>query len=170
NCGSTVMSCSGLGPRFPLGATTVTCTATDMAKNTSSCSTTVTVVDTTAPKVSCVRVPAYAARDDHDHDHHHHHHRDSSGYYKVSASDSCSAPTMTFGGVRLKNGETIKITRRYGKPGVTLENRMGRPGIKHFLVGPGNVTIGAEDAAGNYSDAARRVAPDAERHHDLDQS
>jgi hypothetical protein len=172
NCGSTVMSCSGAGTSFPLGATTVTCTASDMAKNTSSCSTTVTVVDTTPPKVSCVRVPAYAAHHDKDHDRHRHHHHDSSGYFKVSGSDSCSAPTMTFGGVPLKNGETIKITRRYGKPGVTLENRMGRPGIKHFLVGPGNATVGAKDAAGNYSDAVCPLPPkphaDKHRHEGRD--
>ena len=167
NCGSTVTTCSGASTSFPLGATTVTCTASDMAKNTSSCSTTVTVVDTTPPKVSCVRVPAYAARHDGDHDRHRHHHHDSSGYFKVSGSDSCSATTMTFGGVPLKNGETIKITRRPGKPGVKLENSMGRPAIKHFLVGPGDVTVGAKDAAGNYSDAVCPLPPragDTHRH------
>lgn len=161
NCGSTVMTCSGAGTSFPLGATTVTCTATDMAKNTSTCSTTVTVVDTTPPKVSCVGVPGYPARYAHDHDGHHHHHHDASGFFKVSASDACSAPTMTFGGVPLKNGETIKITRRHGKPGVKLENSMGRPAIKHFLVGPGDVTIGAKDAAGNYADAVCPLPPRA---------
>jgi HYR domain len=161
NCGATVMSCSGSGTSFPLGATTVMCTATDIAKNTSTCTTTVTVVDTAPPRVSCVRVPGYAAHHEHDHDRHRHHHQDSSGYYKVSASDSCSTPAMTFGGVLLKNGETIKITRRYGKSGVTLEKRMGRPGIKHFLVGPGDATIGAEDAAGNYSDAVCPLPPKA---------
>src|SRR5262245_27097310 len=161
NCGSTVINCSGSGTSFPLGTTTMTCTAIDIAKNASTCTTSVTVVDTTPPRVSCVRVPGYAARGDHDHDHHRHHHHDSSGYYKVSASDSCSAPTVTFGRVPLKNGETIKITRRPGKSGVTLEKRMGRPGIKHFLVGPGNATIGAEDAAGNYSDAVCPLPPKA---------
>jgi len=162
NCGAAVMSCSGPGARFPLGATTMTCTATDMAKNTSSCSTTVTVVDTTPPKVSCVRVPG----------HHHHHHHHAGNYYKVSASDSCSTPTMTFGGVPLKNGETIEITRRHRKPGVTVEHTKGRPAIKHFLVGPGDANVVAKDAAGNNSSAVcplpAKVHGDKQRHEDRD--
>ena len=153
NCGATVMSCSGSGTSFPLGATTMTCTATDMAKNTSSCSTTVTVVDTTPPTVSCVHLPGYATRYAHHHDHERRHHHHAANYYKVSASDSCSAPTMTFGGVPLKNGETIEITRRSGKAGVRLEPSTGRPAIKHFLVGPGDAKVVATDAAGNNSSA-----------------
>jgi hypothetical protein len=161
NCGAAVMSCSGSGTSSRLGATTMTCTATDMAKNTSSCSTTVTVVDTTPPRVSCMSVPR-----------HHHHHHHAGNYYKVSASDSCSAPTMTFGGVPLKNGETIEITRRSGKPGVTLEHTKGRPAIKHFLVGPGDASVVARDAAGNRSNAVcplpAKVHGDKQRHEDRD--
>jgi HYR domain-containing protein/IPT/TIG domain-containing protein/WD40 repeat protein len=41
------------GSTFALGTTTVTCTATDAAANASSCSFDVTVVDTTAPSITC---------------------------------------------------------------------------------------------------------------------
>jgi hypothetical protein len=41
------------GSTFPLGTTTVTCTAVDASGNDSTCSFTVTVVDTTLPQVSC---------------------------------------------------------------------------------------------------------------------
>src|SRR5262249_33929099 len=145
---------------FPLGATTVTCTANDIAKNSATCTTTVTVVDTTAPRVSCVPIPAYATRYAHHHDYEHHHH-DASGYYKVSASDTCSAATMTFGGVPLKNGETIKITRRHGKPGVTLEKRMGRPGIKHVRGGPGGAHSGGKGGGRHFSGRPRPAAAGA---------
>src|SRR5207245_2816013 len=41
------------GSSFPVGTTTVTCTATDAAGHSSSCSFTVTVADTTPPSISC---------------------------------------------------------------------------------------------------------------------
>lgn len=41
------------GTSFPLGTTTVTCTATDASDNPGSCSFTVTVVDTTPPVITC---------------------------------------------------------------------------------------------------------------------
>jgi hypothetical protein len=41
------------GSTFPLGTTTVTCTATDATGNQSSCSFDVTVADTTAPEIVC---------------------------------------------------------------------------------------------------------------------
>lgn len=54
--GSVTASCTPVsGSTFPLGGTTVTCTATDNAGNTGSATFTITVVDTTPPSVS---VPA----------------------------------------------------------------------------------------------------------------
>lgn len=48
------VSCSPVsGSIFPLGAATVTCTATDASGNSSSGSFTVTVADTTAPSITC---------------------------------------------------------------------------------------------------------------------
>ena len=144
NCGAAVVTCPGSGGTFPLGTTTVTCTATDIAHNTSSCNTTVTVVDTTPPVVTCVQsvnpsgsnIPtAHKTNED--------------GFYKVSASDVCSAAQITFGGIALADGETIKITQSPGKSGVTVVNTMGPLAIKHFQVGPGDATITATDSVGN---------------------
>ena len=55
NCDGTITPvCSpAAGSFFPVGTTTVTCMATDMAGNTGSCSFTVTVNDTQAPVITC---------------------------------------------------------------------------------------------------------------------
>ncbi|MDN4594492.1 HYR domain-containing protein [Polycladomyces subterraneus] len=53
NCPVTVSCSPASGSFFPVGTTTVTCTATDAAGNTSTCSFTVTVQDTEAPVITC---------------------------------------------------------------------------------------------------------------------
>ncbi|HEY7543548.1 MAG TPA: SBBP repeat-containing protein, partial [Blastocatellia bacterium] len=54
NCPGATASCSPpSGAVFPVGATTVTCTATDSSGGTASCSFTVTVTDTQPPVISC---------------------------------------------------------------------------------------------------------------------
>jgi HYR domain-containing protein len=139
NCGAAVVSCAASAASFRVGTTPVDCTATDMSRRSGACTTTVTVVDTTPPVVTCVpgvnpsgeNVPAEEA-----------------GFYTVSVRDRCGAATLTFGGVTLNDGETIKITRPAGKSGVTLVNTMGPNAIKHFHVGP-DARIEATDAAGN---------------------
>ncbi|HEY3099221.1 MAG TPA: HYR domain-containing protein [Methylomirabilota bacterium] len=140
NCVVAAVSCPGSGASFPVGTTTVGCTATDTSHGSSACTTTVTVVDTTPPVVTCVagvnpsgeNVPA----------------DDAAGFYTVSARDRCGAATLSFGGVTLNDGETIKITRPAGKLGVTLVNTMGPAEMKHFQVGA-DARIEATDAAGN---------------------
>ncbi len=54
NCPGTSVLCSPPSSTvFPVGATTVSCTATDSGGNTASCSFTVTVIDTQPPVISC---------------------------------------------------------------------------------------------------------------------
>jgi hypothetical protein len=54
NCpGQSIVCVPASGSTFPLGTSTVTCTATDAALNTATCSFTVTVIDTQAPVVTC---------------------------------------------------------------------------------------------------------------------
>jgi hypothetical protein len=54
NCPGVTVSCSpASGSTFAKGATTVTCTATDVAGNSSTCSFTVTINDTQKPSISC---------------------------------------------------------------------------------------------------------------------
>lgn len=54
NCGASVVQSSGLpsGSTFPVGVSTVTYTATDLAGNTSTCSFTITVIDNESPVIS----------------------------------------------------------------------------------------------------------------------
>ncbi|MCA9313232.1 HYR domain-containing protein, partial [Candidatus Saccharibacteria bacterium] len=53
NCNVTVTYSQDPGTSFPLGATTVTATATDPSGNTDECTFTVTVVDNEAPVITC---------------------------------------------------------------------------------------------------------------------
>ena len=54
NCPGATVSCSpASGSVFPVGTTTVTCTATDVGGNSTPCTFTVTVNDTTDPVISC---------------------------------------------------------------------------------------------------------------------
>jgi len=143
NCSVASTSClPASDSTFPLGTTQVGCSATDGSGNPSSCDSSVTVVDTTAPTVSCVasvnpsdkKVPASNNQD---------------GFYTVGASDLCSMPVIMLGSFTIANGETIKITQTPGKAGVTFVNTMGPAAIRHFQVGPGDAVVTATDGSGN---------------------
>ena len=162
NCDAVTASCSPSGP-FPLGTTTVSCTATDTAGNQSSCNTAVKIVDTTPPVVTCVEsvnpagknipragttLPGTKGGQNPDR------------FYLVAGTDICDAgPKISLGGVTLANGETIKITQSPGESGVTLLNTMGPLAIKHFQVGPGDAVITATDASGNTATVTCLVPP-----------
>ena len=99
-----------------------------------------TVRDTTAPKVSCVKENLKR------------------GIFRVSASDICSAYTITLGGTVLVDGEIIKI-KPTARPGIRLVGRDDddddrAPSIRRFRVGPGEAVITATDAAGNIGSVA----------------
>ncbi len=53
NCSVASASCTPSSGSFPLGPTLFSCTATDGSSNESSCNSSVTVVDTTQPSISC---------------------------------------------------------------------------------------------------------------------
>lgn len=158
---SVSVSQSPPGP-YGLGATGVTLTASDGVCLPSTCSATVTVVDKTAPTVSCVQsvnpsgqnIPAAGNNPKSG--------QNPDGFYQVNTSDNCSSSspvTITIGGIPLANGETIKITQTPGKSGVTLVNTMGQPAIKHFQVGPGDAVITATDGSGNTASVTCLVPP-----------
>jgi hypothetical protein len=138
---------------FPLGSTTVICSASDQSGNSSTCQSIVKVVDTTAPVVTCVEsfnpsgnnVPGSKNPD---------------GFYIVAATDVCSTSnTIKIGGFTVANGETIKITQSPGHSGVALVNTMGPAKIKHFRVGPGDAVITVTDSNGNVGTAMCLVPP-----------
>ena len=141
NCDAVTPNCTPpSGSTFPLGTTTLTCNAADTSANSSSCTSSVKVVDTTPPVVACVQGVNPSGNSAAN---------NSDGFYKVSASDICSAPVIKIGSFTLANGETIKITQTPGKSGVRLVGTMGREQIKHFQVGPGDASVIATDGSGN---------------------
>jgi hypothetical protein len=140
---------------FPLGTTTVVCTAVDLAGNPAEpVSFSVTVQDTTAPSGACTasynpstkNVPR-ASRQNED------------GFYVVSGSDTVSAVTIKIGGYTLQQGETVKFTQSPGTNGVVLVNSQGREPIRHFRVGPGDPVLTITDAAGNSTTQTCYVPP-----------
>jgi hypothetical protein len=141
-------------PPYALGSTLVTLTVSDNRGGVSSCTGTVTVVDITAPAVSCTpsvnpsgdNIPS-ASKTNED------------GFYLITASDGCGAPTVTLGGIALASGETIKLTQSPGQSGAALVNTMGPLNIKHFNVGPNDAVITATDGSGNVSTVSCLVPP-----------
>ena len=168
NCGIASTSCPASGSTFPLGITSVSCSATDDSGNSNSCNSSVTVRDTTAPKVSCVPVPR-VKKWHHDKDRDDDKEKFKHGFFQVSASDICSAFTITLGRTELVNGEIIKITPT-ARPGVRLvggddDDDDRGPSIRRFRVGPGEAVIKAKDAAGNIGSVE---CPVPQRHGDND--
>ncbi len=140
DCGGTPTLTNNAPPKFFVGTTPVTWTATDISGNHATATQTVTVVDTVPPDVSCVPVS-----------------NGNNGFFQVFSSDACTAvPTIRIGGYVLTNGATIKI-EEVGKSGVTLVNVMGG-GIEHFHVGRGEAIITSTDGSGNVGSAACPMA------------
>ncbi len=120
--------------QFAVGRNVVTWTGNDGVDPVVGASQTVTIVDTTAPTVSCTSVNPAAFT------------------FQVAGSDDCAgATTLRLGSYTIANGEVIAIqtTAEYGVRLVRSTD-----GIRHFLVGRGQGVIMATDAAGN---AARAV-------------
>jgi hypothetical protein len=151
DCGGSPTFTNNAPSYFYVGTTPVTWTATDLSGNHATATQTVSVTDTVPPEVSCLRVwPPHHGDDHHDRGDRH---DDDDGFFQVSASDACGAPTIRIGGYVLRNGETIKIEEVH-KPGVRLEEIEGRRHIKEFHVGPGQAVITARDGSGNVSSVA----------------
>jgi hypothetical protein len=154
NCAGPLQASGPGSATYPLGTTHVNYTAIDPSGNAGSCSTSVTVVDTTPPVVTCTpsvnpsgqNIPKASNED---------------GFYRVGATDSCTNAGLAIriGTYTLGVGETIKITQTPGKSGVRLVNTMGPAAIKHFQVGPGDATITATDGAGNAASVTCLVPP-----------
>ena len=121
-------------PKFGLGATVVTWTASDVSGNHATATQTVTVIDTVAPTVSCVLTSPVG------------------GGFTVSSTDACTAPTIRLGTFVLANGEEIKIEET-GRSGIRLVNSVGTGQTKHFQVGKGEAVITATDGSGNVATA-----------------
>jgi Thrombospondin type 3 repeat/HYR domain len=138
DCAGTVAFTNNAPPKFFVGTTVVTWTATDASGNHATSNQTVTVVDTVAPTVSCVATNPTGTS------------------FVVTAIDSCtSSPVIRLGSFVIANGETIKINET-GQHGVQLVNDVSSDHIRHFQVGKGEAVITATDASSNVGTAICR--------------
>jgi hypothetical protein len=135
DCAGTPILTNNAPPIFPVGATVVTWTATDVSGNHTTDTQTVTVTDTVPPTVACV--PAAPPGE----------------IFQVSAIDHCtSSPIIRLGSFVLANGERIKIEET-GKAGIELVNVIGPEHLRHFHVGKGQGVITATDESANVASA-----------------
>ncbi|MGK5522964.1 VWA domain-containing protein [Micromonospora sp. URMC 107] len=141
------------GTTFPLGATTVTCTATDAAGNTGSDTAVMRVVDTTAPATACVptnnpsggNVPGSYNPD---------------GFYELTSTDvvdtavqvfigDAADPSVRFG--PFPAGTKIKLVQA---PGAQSRVKDGTGDIDYKVTLRGDALIVGVDDAGNASSPA----------------
>ncbi|MBQ0895990.1 HYR domain-containing protein, partial [Micromonospora sp. U56] len=146
------------GGTFPLGATTVTCTATDAAGNTGSDTATMRVVDTTAPATACVptnnasggNIPGSYNPD---------------GFYQLTSTDivdtavdvhigDSADPTVRFG--PFPAGTKIKLVQA---PGAQFRVKDGAGDVDYKVTLRGDAVITGVDDVGNSSTAICLVAP-----------
>lgn len=126
------------GSVFPIGITTVTCSATDAHGNTGSNSFTVTVLDTTGPAVTVALVNTKKGGDD-----------DSEQTFRVviSATDAVGVTslTATLNGVTVTNGQIVKLKKtKKGAQKVKRDDGKLQIEATSFLL-----SATARDAAGN---------------------
>jgi len=131
----TVLIANNAPARFAVGRNVVTWFGNDAVDPIVTAPQTVTIVDTTAPTVTCTPVGPTAP-----------------GRFQVAGADDCAGDaSLRLGTFALANGEVIQI-QLTGRPGIRLIGTAD--GIRHFLVGPGEAVIAATDAAGNVGNAA----------------
>ena len=143
DCGGTPTLWNNAPARFGLGPTTVTWTAADWAGNPTTATQTVTVIDTVASQVACASVATPIGQT-------------GTGYFRVGATDACTASVIRLASYTLANGEIVQIVPSQ-TPGVTLV--VGKDHVKHFAVGRGENVITATDGSGNVAGASCGGAP-----------
>lgn len=134
-CSAVSANCTASTGLFPVGTTNYTCNSIDPSGNSASCGSSVKVVDTTPPTVSCVPGPNPSSKN---------FPNANAGFRTVTGGDSCSATTtLKLGSYVIANGENIKITVSTSASGVSFVGLMN--GVRHFIVGPGMNQIVASD-------------------------
>ena len=143
------------GSVFALGATTVTCEATDAAGNTGTGTGTIRVVDTTAPSVGCPEGPNPGGHVPASHN--------QDGFFELDANDVVDTAPQVF--VRdtgsgtvwgpFSDGQLIKYTENNAKPSIKT-----MPGGILKITGTGDAEVFGTDFSGNTSaPVACRVPP-----------
>jgi hypothetical protein len=139
DCAGTPTFSNNAPPKFYVGTTPVTWTATDASGNQSTANQNVVVVDTVPPTVYCVATNPTGSS------------------FRVSAYDSCTAaPVIKLGSYVLADGEVIQINET-GQSGIRLQGIVGVERIRHFQVGRGEAILTATDESGNVGTIACSV-------------
>ena len=143
------------GSTFPLGDTTVTCTATDAAGNPGSDTATMRVVDTTPPTVGCVLGPNPAG---------HSVPASEAGFRTLTGVDVVdtdveifvrdTASSAVFG--PYPSGTNIKLTQA---PGATPQAKPGQGAVNWQITLKGDATVAAVDNFGNKATTTCFVPP-----------
>jgi hypothetical protein len=164
NCSLQSLECSPpSGSVFPKGTTTVTCTATDAAGNTASCTFTVTVNDTEKPTAACVpttnpagdKTPTAGTNPKSG--------RNPDGFYQLQGTDNCDTPQIyvkdsasSFVAGPFNPGDKVKITQA---PTV-IPNQSPMDGVivAHIQL-KGDAQVVVMDSSGNVSGECSCLVP-----------
>src|SRR5262249_6159774 len=147
---------------FPVGVTTVTCTAVDGSRNTNTCSFTVTVLDKEPPIVACRPAPNPAAKKIPTAGKNPKSGENPDGFYQLLAKDDCDPEPLIFVEDKdtgflagpFASGDVVKITqakRDSSKPGA-------QDVVAHIQLTTDPV-IYAVDSSGNVSASALCFVP-----------
>ena len=142
------------GSLFGLGATTVTCQATDAAGNTGTGTGTITVVDTTPPTVGCPEGPNPAGHVPSSHN--------PDGFFRLTATDVVDTSPEVYlrdtgsGTVwgPFASGQLIKYTENGARPSMKT-----MPGGILKITGTGDAEVYATDFSGNTSAPTACLVP-----------
>ena len=142
------------GSVFPVGISSVNCTATDAAGNSNSCSFTVTVVDREAPLVACRPAPNPSGKKIPVAGKNPQRNQNPDGFYQLLAKDNCDpAPAIfvadsasTFVAGPFASGDFVKITQ---SPDEAPFQKPGPGDIVAHIGLQGDALLCAVDATGN---------------------
>jgi hypothetical protein len=136
-CDRTAVSITSDAPAaFHAGLNVVTWTGVDGKGRIGTATQSVTLNDTTPPRVSCTAVSPQG------------------NSFVVMADDVCGEPVIRLGSYVLNDGEQIKIEET-GKNGVRFIDLVGA-GFRHFHAGKGQAVVTATDSSGNTATAICR--------------
>jgi hypothetical protein len=154
------------GSVFPKGTTTVSCSVSDAAGNSSSCTFTVTVEDREAPRIACRQAPNPSSKKIPVSGKNPSSGQNPDGYYQLLAKDNCDPnpklyvkdTASSFIAGPFASGDIVKLSQN---PGGTPSSDPSTPPIVAHIHLNGDALGYAVDADGNVSDTCLMLIPPA---------